>query len=378
MIPSGKTAESILLVDDEEDIRDVLQLALSDLGLTVHQAENGDQAMALFKQYHPPLVLTDIKMPVMDGIELLQRVKHENPDTEVIMITGHGDMDLAIKSLKHEATDFITKPINVDALEISIKRARDRILVRDKLRQYTENLEILLKEKTELQDRLASLGLMISSMAHGVKGLLTGLDAGAYLLDTGVRQKDDTRISEGWQTVKGGIGKIRNLIQDILFYSKKRDVKMSMIPVAVFAHEIASEFRKKMNLEKCRFVFESGEDLGRFQADSEYLQTALVNILDNAADACAKDSVKAAHTIRFRASRDRKSVIFTIRDDGIGMDTETQRRIFTLFFSSKGPQGTGLGLFIAKSIVAQHGGVIDVKSSPGQGSRFRIRIPVNR
>ena len=86
-------------------------------------------------------MVTDIKMPGGDGIELLRKIKHENPETEVIMITGHGDMALAIESLKHEATDFIIKPINVNSLEIALKRACDRIITRQKLKEYTENLE---------------------------------------------------------------------------------------------------------------------------------------------------------------------------------------------------------------------------------------------
>ncbi|MCK5203272.1 MAG: response regulator, partial [Desulfobacterales bacterium] len=212
----------ILLVDDEEDIRDVLHLSLSDMGYEVFEAENGDEALRIFKETHPPIVLTDIKMPRMDGIELLQKVKLENSETEVIMITGHGDMDLAIKSLKYKATDFITKPINVDGLEIALRRAKDRIVTRQKLREYTENLEKLLREKTELQSRLSSLGLMIGSISHGIKGLLTGLDGGMYLLDSGFAKENQERIKEGWEVVQLMVDRIRKMIQDILFYAKER------------------------------------------------------------------------------------------------------------------------------------------------------------
>ncbi|MBW2634526.1 MAG: response regulator, partial [Deltaproteobacteria bacterium] len=145
----------ILLVDDEADIREVLGIALEDLGYRVLMAKNGEEALRIFKSQSPPLVLTDIKMPSMDGIELLRHIKRENPECEVIMITGHGDMNLAIKSLKHAATDFITKPINVDALEISLRRANEKIIIREKLKAYTQNLETLIREKTELQDNLA-------------------------------------------------------------------------------------------------------------------------------------------------------------------------------------------------------------------------------
>jgi DNA-binding NtrC family response regulator len=109
--------EKLLLVDDEEGIRNVLGIALADSGYHVLTAESGEEALRIFRKECPEVVLTDIKMPGMDGIELLRRIKRESPDTEVIMITGHGEMDLAIKSLQSEAADFITKPINDEALE---------------------------------------------------------------------------------------------------------------------------------------------------------------------------------------------------------------------------------------------------------------------
>ena len=140
--------KKILLVDDEEGIRKVLSISLSDIGYQVFTAENGEDALKIFRTENPPIVLTDIKMPGMDGIELLRTIKHENPDTEVIMISGHGDMDLAIKSLKYQAIDFVTKPINDDILEIALDRAHEKILMRQKLREYTENLEALVQEKS--------------------------------------------------------------------------------------------------------------------------------------------------------------------------------------------------------------------------------------
>jgi len=135
----------ILLVDDEKDVRDMLHLSLSAMGYDVLDAENGIEALRIFRDAHPQIVLTDIKMPSMDGIELLKELKHEDPNAEVIMITGHGDMDLAIKSLKYEATDFVVKPINLDALKIALLRAQDKILTRQQLMNYTENLENLVR-----------------------------------------------------------------------------------------------------------------------------------------------------------------------------------------------------------------------------------------
>jgi len=367
--------QKILLVDDEKDIREVLALPLADLGYHIFEAENGEEALRLFKKVRPPIVMTDIKMPGMDGIELLQKIKHENPETEVIMITGHGDMDLAIRSLKYEATDFIAKPINVDALEIALQRAREKIVTRQKLKEYTENLETLVHEKTELQSHLASLGLMIGSISHGIKGLLTGLDGGIYILDSGFAQKNEVQIKEGWDVVKLTVERIRKMITDILFYAKERDLRLERHDVRNFLEGVAKELLSKLKSQKIKFVNDFDPELGEFEVDLIYVHSAMLNIIENAIDACLRDQTKGSHKIILGARKHEEKIILEIIDNGIGMDSETQDKIFTPFFSSKGAKGTGLGLFIANAIIEQHGGEINVKSQIGQGTRFQIIIP---
>jgi signal transduction histidine kinase len=367
--------KTILLVDDEIDIREVLSLALVDMGYEVYEAENGDQALRIFKEVQPAIVLTDIKMPGMDGIELLEKVKHENPAAEVIMITGHGDMNLAIRSLKCEAVDFITKPINVDVLEIAVQRAREKIITAQKLREYTENLERLVREKTELKSHLSSLGLMIGSISHGIKGLLTGLDGGMYLLNLGFKKDNQDQITEGWDIVQRRVKGIRKMVLDILFYAKERDLKLERIDVQNFAAEVAKELEPKMKSEQIEFVKNFNSNIGDFEVDGTYVHSALINIMENAIDACARDKTKKSHKIVFGVTKRKDKIIFEISDNGIGMDSETQEKLFTPFFSTKERKGTGLGLFISNTIIEQHGGEIFVKSTPGQGSLFRIKVP---
>ena len=173
--------KKLLLVDDEEGIRKVLGITLSDAGYIVFTAKNGEEGLQIFRKESPPIVLTDIKMPGMDGIDLLQKIKHEKPDTEVIMITGHGDMDLAIKSLKYQAIDFVTKPINDDILEIALNRAREKIDMRQRLREYTENLEALVSEKSAkliAAERQVAVGQAVEGLSAAMRDIAGDLEGG--------------------------------------------------------------------------------------------------------------------------------------------------------------------------------------------------------
>jgi signal transduction histidine kinase len=367
--------KTILIVDDEPDIRDVLVISLQDMGYRTVEAENASHAFTVFKKENPRVVVTDIKMPGGDGIELLRKIKHENPETEVIMITGHGDMNLAIRSLKYDATDFITKPINVDALEIALRRAQEKIVMRRRLQDYTRNLEQLVREKTELQDHLASLGLMIGSISHGMKGLLTSLDGGLYLVSSGLRKKDLKQVEEGCKAAGETAERIRKMVLDILYYAKERELKRAPVQAADFAEELVRAIRPRIAGCSIRLVCDFNQSAGNMDVDADYLHAALVNILENAVDACLKDQHKPAHRIDFTMAPIDDEIVFTIADDGIGMDDDTRDQIFSLFYSTKGRKGTGLGLFIANRIVGQHGGAIRVDSQPGEGATFSVSVP---
>jgi len=367
--------KQILLVDDEEDIRDVLSVYLKSNGYEVYPAENGEEALKLFRKYEPPVVLSDIKMPGMDGIELLRKIKLESPDTEFIMITGHGAMDLAIASFQDQAADFITKPINVNMLDVALKKVREKIVSRRLLREYTENLEKLVREKSELQSHLSSLGLMIGSVSHGIKGLLTGLDGGMYQVESGFSKENTQQIEEGWKIVKLMVERIRKMVLDILYYAKERNLNWENVDVLSFAGEVAMVVERKISSGNIEFIRDFDASAGKFEIDSGCIHSALINILENAVDACTRDKSKERHRIIFKVTPDEKNINFEVCDNGTGMDMETREKLFTLFFSTKGTRGTGLGLFISNKIIQQHGGSIKVSSLPDQGSKFTISIP---
>ena len=219
---------TLLLVDDEPDIREVLDIYLTELGYTVHTAENGEKALDVFHRTVPSIVLSDIKMPGMNGIELLRRIKQESPETEVIMITGHGDMDLAIDSLKLEATDFITKPVNDDILEIALQRAGERIEMRRRLRAYTENLEQMVEEKTHQlleSEKLAAVGRVAAELSHTIKNIAGALKGGIYVLGRGIEDDNHEYLQRGWEMVRGNVDKIKNLAMDLLDFGKAGNLR---------------------------------------------------------------------------------------------------------------------------------------------------------
>ena len=139
----------LLLVDDEEGIRKVLSLSLQSDGYDVTTAESGQQALKLFQKEFFPIVLTDLKMPGLDGLEVLKAIKEINPDSEVILLTGHGDMESAIQSLQLGASDFINKPVSDQVLLVALNRAQQRLETRRLLKEYTNNLEKMVKDATE-------------------------------------------------------------------------------------------------------------------------------------------------------------------------------------------------------------------------------------
>ena len=230
----------------------------------------------------------------------------------------------------------------------------------------------------KLQDHLSSLGMLIGSISHGVKGLITALDGGMYGIRVGLEKQDYDRVMKGWEVVQLMVGRIRRTVLDVLFYAKDRDLATEEVDVAEFAKQVAvtgENAAKKYGLEYEAII---GEDLGTFAVDPNALNPTLFNLIENAVDACVSDRSNPKHKVIFKASREDDVVVFDVIDDGLGMDAATKEMIFTLFFTSKGSAGTGLGLFIANDTVQQHGGTITVDSEPGQGSHFHVRIPERR
>ena len=162
----------IVLIDDEEDIRDVMALTLLDAGYDVRTAADGASGIRMCAEAVPQIVVTDIRMPGMDGLQVLERLKARFPDIEVIVATAFGEMEVAIRALQLDASDFITKPIGNENLLLALNRARERYTARRRLKDYTLLLE---REKAETSQQLlktiAFQRNLIESSMDGIVGV---------------------------------------------------------------------------------------------------------------------------------------------------------------------------------------------------------------
>jgi len=233
-------------------------------------------------------------------------------------------------------------------------------------------------EVRELQDRLTSLGLLIGSISHGLKGLLNGLAGGMYLVESGLTKADTGRVEKGWATVKRNVTRIQTMVSDILYYAKDRVPAWEPLAAVEVAQDVCRLIEPRAREHEVRLSTVLDPAAGEFDGDAQAIRSLLVNLIDNSIDACRLDGDKSEHKVKIRLKGSTDFVQYEVEDNGIGMDQETREKAFTMFFSSKGMEGTGLGLFIADRISRAHGGRIDLESQPGAGTRFIVHLPRKR
>jgi len=382
----------ILVIDDERPILEMLKLSLSSEGYDVLTAENGEKALEIFKEQCPKLVLTDIKMPGIDGIEVLKRIKTLNKEVEVIVITGHGDMDTAIAALQHGASDFVTKPLRDEVLMVSLERAKKKLAMCEQLKDYTDNLEKKVEEcklglrqaQDELvkTERLASIGETVSGLAHYIKNIMTGLGGGIYMVHTGMAKEKPDMMEEGWAMFQHNIERVSDLVLDLLRYAKQTAPQRGPCRLNEIVPEVMRIFKEEAGIHKVKLSMDLDPDLK--EADIEYdgMRRVLVNLISNAIDSCIYDvdiskKWEVVVKTRIRTGTDHgKTIHITVMDNGCGMTDEVKRHLFQKFFTTKAGRGIGLGLLVTQKVVHEHGGEILLESIAGQGTTVSVLLPV--
>ena len=238
-------------------------------------------------------------------------------------------------------------------------------------------IKALQTEKLEAE-RLAAVGQTVAGLAHGVKNLLTGLEGGMYLMSTGLKKSKQKRVDDGWEMLNRNIARISRFVRDFLSYSKGRTITVEPADPAAVAREVVSQYVSRAEEAGVELTWSADGEISPANLDFEGLLDSLTNLVGNAIDACQMSESDRACRVHVRVSDEDGVVRYDVSDDGVGMDYDLKQKVFTTFFTTKGLGGTGLGLLTTRRIIQEHGGRIELESTPGKGSTFTILLPRDR
>ncbi len=225
-------------------------------------------------------------------------------------------------------------------------------------------------------DRLAVVGQTVAGLAHGIKNILQGLEGGLFVVETAIEDKDEALLNRGWDMIRNNIQRVSALVKDLLSYSKARSPEYELTDIPRLAEDVCSLFDQKAREKSITIRREFDPDAPSVYVDQRGIHTSLTNLVSNAIDALEAAHEKTDKTITVRVYSDSVwPVVIEVEDNGVGIDSATQAKIFSGFYSTKGTRGTGLGLLVTSKIVQEHDGEISFESVPGEGSTFRICLP---
>jgi len=226
-------------------------------------------------------------------------------------------------------------------------------------------------------ERLSAVGQTVAGLAHSIKNMLMGLEGGKYIVSLGLQKNDKQMISEGWEMLERNFEKTTTLVKDFLSFSKGRVPKLRMVQPKRLIQEIVDLYKEIAAQSGITLTADVPGPVKSAPLDPDGIHTCLTNLVSNAIDACLMGERKGSEvTIRVRDGREK--LVFEVEDNGSGIDYDLKKKIFTTFFTTKGGEGTGLGLLTTRKIVQEHGGRIHVDSRPGAGARFRMEFPRKR
>jgi signal transduction histidine kinase len=381
---------NILIVDDDtallQALPQALYLRMDDI--KVDTCDSAQEAIERIGEHEYDAIVSDIKMPGMDGLALLAQIQELSPDTPTLLITGHGEHDLAVQALRGGAYDFIQKPIDRDYLIAALQRAIHTHQLRRQVKAqqltlelHARSLERMVQKRTsELVEANAAKDKFLSIVSHELKTPLTSLKGMTQLLRRQIGRAEASEVvGVGLADMERSIRRMEVLVNDLL--------DSSLIETNMFVLH-----RKRCNLvELCRHLideytagtgpslaFEIPGDPIEVEVDVNRISQVIINLLSNARKYSPKGS-----PITMTLQQAGYETMFSVRDMGVGIPEEMLPHIFDQFYRvpsvevQNGPHvGLGLGLYISRKIVERHGGHIDVQSVPNQGSTFTVVLPM--
>lgn len=406
----------ILIVDDDKAVRTLYEAYLSET-YSCETASDAYEALDILSQRPFALVLSDMQMPGLGGIELLRKIIERYPDTAVIMISGIDRTQRVIDTIRVGASDYLLKPCDLDVMSLCIERALERRLLLRNARRYKIDLEVrnleLARQKTELgrlqsqilhAEKMASLGVLAAGVAHELnnpagfiysnvdllrehterlKRCLFAYDElslppdSAAIIDKIKTETDYENIMTELDSILAdcyeGAERIRDVVQNLRLFSRLDEAEIKSIDLNEGIEATVRLLSKFYKSGKIALRREYGE-LPPVKCYAAQLNQVWMNLLVNAAQAIGDKEGE----VRIRTQCNGPTVTVSFIDTGNGISPADLQRIFDPFFTSKPVgEGTGLGLSISHGIIEQHRGTIAVDNIPGEGTTFTVTLPID-
>jgi signal transduction histidine kinase len=358
-----QAARTVLIVDDEPIIRDLCSKALT--GYRVLQAADGEEALSIFRKGEIDVILTDVMMPRIGGIELLKRLKEIEPTLVVIVMTGFAEKDVILNALKSDADDFITKPLNL----LQLKTAVDKALVKKALKEEIANLKRMDRFKSNF----------LSLISHKFRTPITAISLFLQNLANGIYDPEDPTYRKYVRLTYEEACYLERLVGDLIAFSRAMDdgggLNLEPSNPADIIKQVLQETKTAANKPAVTIQL-SLDPLPPVLLDGEKFAFAVKQIVENAFKFSGETGSVA---VALKSCEGGFQVI--VEDNGIGISREDLPKIFEKFYQvdsahSGQIHGFGLGLCYAREFVKLHGGSIAVESELGEGARVTVTIPL--
>lgn len=375
--------KTVLVVDDEDIIRLFLRDLLSDEGFEVVLARNGKEAITYYREFDPSLIITDINMPEMDGLELLRELRSMNNHAPILLLTGYGDLSSAMEAIRAGANDYMLKPVNPQDLLHRI----DQLIQMQALKHEAESE----RHRATMMARMAAVGQLAAGVAHEINNPTTFLRGNAQILRAflkRLRQAQDAKdnakrdiavrtlleqMPELLDGIENGTERIRKITYGLssfansqIFEEAQANCLNNVIEDSLLLlddHELKPEIQLDL-----------ADDLPLATFSRQSMVQALLCVVLNAFQAMAKSSRKI---MRIQSRLRHNTLEIVVEDAGPGVPAKLRERIFEPFFTTREVgEGAGLGLAVTYGIVCtDHNGAITIDESPTLGgARFTLSL----